>query len=100
MNGKKQLIIDIHTHIYPVALARRAMKVAGREHDDASKLPIRENLLDRMKEEDVFLSVIQPVVTKPANQTDVNRFAREVMRPNLLSFGGLHPDCDQCDRRD
>ena len=42
----------------------------------------------------MFLSVIQPVVTKPANQTDVNRFAREVMRPNLLSFGGLHPDCD------
>lgn len=91
---KNQLIIDIHTHIYPVALARRAMKVSGRENDGVSKLPIKENLLARMQEENVALSVNLPVVTKPANQTDVNRFAREVMRPNLLSFGGLHPDCE------
>lgn len=91
---KNQLIIDIHTHIYPVVLARRAMKVSGRENDDVSKLPIKENLLARMQEENVALSVNLPVVTKPANQTDVNRFAREVMRPNLLSFGGLHPDCE------
>ena len=38
-------IIDIHTHIYPVALARRAMEVTGHENDDFKKLPIRENLL-------------------------------------------------------
>lgn len=87
-------IIDLHTHIYPAMLARRAMKVAGREHDDYEKLPVKENLLKRMEEERVALSVVLPVVTKPANGTDVNRFAREVMRPGLISFGGLHPDCD------
>ena len=38
-------IIDIHTHIYPVALARRAMEVTGQEHDDFKNLPIRENRL-------------------------------------------------------
>ena len=38
-------IIDIHTHIYPVALARRAMEVTRHENDDFKKLPIRENLL-------------------------------------------------------
>ena len=43
-------IIDIHTHIYPVALARRAMEVTGHENDDFKKLPIRENLLARMRE--------------------------------------------------
>lgn len=43
-------IIDIHTHIYPVALARRAMEVTGHENDDFKKLPIRENLLARMQE--------------------------------------------------
>lgn len=87
-------IIDLHTHIYPATLARRAMKVAGREHDDYEKLPVKENLLKRMEEEHVAVSVVLPVVTKPANAADVNRFAREIMRPNLISFGGLHPDCD------
>lgn len=87
-------IIDFHTHIYPVALARRAMEVIGREHDEYEKLPVKENLLNRMREEEIALSVVHHVVTKPATQTDVNRFAREIVRPNLLSFGGLHPDCE------
>lgn len=33
------------------------------------------------------------VVSRPETQTDVNRFAREIVRTNLISFGGLHPDC-------
>lgn len=89
-----EMIIDMHTHIYPVALARRAMEVVGREKDDYDRLPVRENLLNRMKEEGITLSVVHHVVTKPVNQTDVNRFAREIVRSNLLSFGGLHPDCE------
>ena len=64
-------IIDIHTHIYPVALARRAMEVTGHENDDFKKLPIRENLLARMREAGVDLSVNLPVVSKPQNQGEV-----------------------------
>lgn len=87
-------IIDIHTHIYPVTLARRAMRWSNLGPDDYDKLPLRENLLARMREENVAVSVVQHVVTKPATQTDVNRFARESRRTNLIPFGGLHPDCD------
>jgi len=90
----KKRIIDFHTHIYPAVLARRAMEVAGRENDDYSKLPVKENLLRRMEEEQVAISVVQPVVSKPATQRDVNRFAKEIERPNLIPFGGLHPDCE------
>lgn len=90
----EQRIIDIHTHIYPATLARRAMEVAGREHDAYEKLPVKENLLERMQEEQVALSAVLHVVTKPATQTDVNRFARESSRSNLIPFGGLHPDCE------
>ena len=46
-------IIDFHTHIYPVALARRAMEVVRREGDPYDSLPIRENLLRRMEEADI-----------------------------------------------
>lgn len=86
-------IIDIHTHIYPATLARRAMEVAGREHDAYEKLPLKENLLARMQENHIKLSVVQHVVTKPSTQTDVNRFASESLRKGLMAFGGLHPDC-------
>lgn len=89
-----QKIIDFHTHIYPTTLARRAMAVAGRENDAYEKLPVKANLLKRMEEEEISLSVVHHVTTKPATQTDVNRFANEIMRPNILSFGGLHPDCE------
>lgn len=89
-----QSIIDIHTHIYPASLARRALKVAGRENDSCEKLPVKENLLARMKEAGVSLSVVQHVVSKPKTQTDVNRFAVESLRTGLLAFGGLHPDCE------
>lgn len=81
-------IIDIHTHIYPVALARRAMEVTGHENDDFKKLPIRENLLARMQEAGVDISVNLPVVSKPQNQAEVNRFAKEAARKNIIPFGG------------
>jgi len=87
-------IIDMHVHIYPTTLARRAMAVAGREHDDFEKLPVKENLWKRMDEENIALSVVQHVTSKPATQTDVNRFAGEIVRNNVISFGGLHPDCE------
>ena len=87
-------IIDIHTHIYPVALARRAMEVTRHENDDFKKLPIRENLLARMQEAGVDISVNLPVVSKPQNQGEVNRFAKEAARKNIIPFGGLHPDCE------
>lgn len=89
----EERIIDIHTHIYPATLARRAMEVAGREHDSYEKLPLKENLLARMKESNVSLSAVLHVVTKPKTQTDVNRFAAESVRRGLIAFGGLHPDC-------
>ena len=69
------------------------MEVVRREGDPYDSLPIRENLLRRMEEADISLSVVQPVVSRPETQTDVNRFAREIVRTNLISFGGLHPDC-------
>ena len=65
----------------------------GNNGDPYDSLPIRENLLRRMEEADISLSVVQPVVSRPETQTDVNRFAREIVRTNLISFGGLHPDC-------
>ncbi len=87
-------IIDFHTHIYPSVLARRAMAVVEREQDDYEKLPVKENLWKRMEAENIAYSVVQHVVSKPATQTDVNRFAAEVVRTNVLSFGGLHPECE------
>lgn len=40
------------------------MEVTGHENDDFKKLPIRENLLARMREAGVDLSVNLPVVSE------------------------------------
>ena len=64
-------IKESREHIYPVALARRAMEVTGHENDDFKKLPIRENLLARMREAGVDLPVNLPVVSKPQNYFEV-----------------------------
>ena len=84
-------IIDIHTHIYPVALARRAMEVTRHENDDFKKLPIRENLLARMQEAGVDISVNLPVVSKPQNQAEVNRFAKGIGKEEYYPIRGTSP---------
>jgi predicted TIM-barrel fold metal-dependent hydrolase len=53
-----------------------------------------------MREAGVALSVTLPVLTSPAQFESVTRFAAELNRlyekksPRLLSFGGIHPDCE------
>lgn len=69
------------------------MKVAGREHDAFEKLPVLENLLAGMKREGIAVSAVLHVASRPDTQTDVNRFASESRRTNLIPFGAFHPDC-------
>lgn len=59
-------------------------KSPDQEHDDFKNLPIRENLLTRMQDAGVTLSVNLPVVSKPQNQAEVNRFAKESARKNII----------------
>ena len=47
------------------------------------------------------MSVIMPVATKPSQMESINAYAKEIcdMYPDkLISFGGIHPDCEDYKR--
>jgi len=90
------MVVDFHTHIFPDKIAARSI-----EHlENASGITAATNgtlqgLLDSMEKNNVDLSIILPVVTKPSQFESVNHFAAEVndkYKDKLISFGGIHPD--------
>ena len=92
------MVIDFHTHIFPDKIAARSI-----EHlENASGITAAtdgtlKGLLDSMERNEVDLSVILPVVTKPSQFESVNLFAAEVnqkYKGKLISFGGIHPDSE------
>lgn len=97
------MIIDFHTHIFPDAIAAKSIasleKAAGIQASTDGTL---SGLLRSMENSGVDLSVILPVVTNPSQFDTINRFAAKVNETyagKLLSFGGIHPDCENYKER-
>ncbi len=92
------MVIDFHTHIFPDAIAPRTIAMlAEKAGVCAASDGTLKGLLGAMERTGVDLSVVMPVVTKPAQFDTVNAFAAEVNEQyagRLLSFGGIHPDCE------
>lgn len=91
------MIIDIHTHTFPPALANRALRTLS--HNARARYYLsgtEDGLRASMKKAGIALSVIQPVVTAARQTETINRCAVEINRgtlqTGLLSFGGIHPD--------
>ena len=92
------MVIDFHTHIFPDKIAPRT--IAALEEKAGIKAATDgtlNGLLDSMDRSGVDMSVILPVVTKPSQFDSINAFAKcvnEQYAGRLLSFGGIHPDCE------
>lgn len=92
------MIIDFHTHIFPDAIAEKS--ITGLEavcHIKPSTDGTQLGLIASMDWVGIDISVILPVVTKPSQFESVNRFAAQINEHHgdrLLSFGGIHPDCE------
>ena len=92
------MIIDFHTHIFPEKIAGKTIesleKLSG---ITASTNGTLEGLLASMEHTGVDMSVIMPVATKPSQMESINIYAKEICEKypgKLISFGGIHPDCD------
>lgn len=89
-------IIDLHVHIYPDKIARRASASIGDFYDT----PVRhdgsiDTLLSLMQAAGVSLSVVHSVAVTPERVTTVNDFiARSAAEhpDKLVGFATLHPD--------
>lgn len=92
------MIIDFHTHIFPDSIAPKTIPVLEKRSGiRPSTNGMAEGLAASMENADVVLSVVMPVVTKPSQFDSINAFAGDVNEKyagRLLSFGGIHPDCE------
>lgn len=88
-------IIDFHTHIFPDRIAGRTMEILAEKcrevpHTDGTTTA----LLESMKKAEITRSVILPVMTSPSQFASIHAFATEMNCDSLISFGGIHPDCE------
>ena len=95
------MIIDFHTHIFPDKIAERTVKILA----ERGSLPPYNNgtasgLACEMERAGVDISVSLPVLTSPEQFDSVNRYAISVNRAfsdtsrRIISFGGIHPACE------
>lgn len=86
-------VIDIHTHVFPPAVAKRAL---GGLIDRAKVTPYydgtAEGLLALMDRSGVDVSVLCPVATNAGQVESINTFSASLASRRLVPFGGMHPD--------
>lgn len=85
-------VIDFHTHIFPDALADRAIDaiLQGREFHKFSDATL-SGLIRNMDEQGIDVSVIQPIITKPSQLEATNKWAVSVSGERIIPFGGVYP---------
>lgn len=96
------MIIDIHTHTFPKAIATRAMATLSKN----AKIPSKTDgtikaLYSSMKKNNIDYSVLLPIVTKPSQLKTINEGAISINESyhnkGIISFGSIHPENDNYD---
>lgn len=91
------MIIDFHTHIFPDAIAERAVNSLADNIDHLYE-PVTNGtagaLLSRMDEWGVDKSVILPVVTKESQVKSTNEWAAQTSSDRIIAFGGIFPHAE------
>lgn len=92
------MIIDAHCHIYPDAIAERAVAGIGNFYDMPLLYDGTESTLKKVHDEaGVTQGVIFSVATKPSQTAGINRFIAERAEASggrYVGLGTVHPDSD------
>ena len=83
------MIIDFHTHIFPDALAARAMSALKPVHDLTLK-----GLIAAMDRFGVDKSVVMPVSTKPSQSIKNLIWGESIRSDRIIPFAGIFPDAE------
>ncbi len=91
------MIIDFHTHVFPDRIAEKTINHLS----SLCKCPPFTNgtvlgLEKQIENAKIDLAIALPVITNPSQFDSVNRFAKEIndKKGKILSFGGIHPLCE------
>lgn len=88
------MVIDFHTHIFPEALAPRAVGALEQSSNTRAALGgTRGELIGSMAKNGITYSVNMPIASRPGQTRSINRFAIEEVngKDGLFSFGAIHP---------
>ncbi len=91
------MIVDFHTHVFPDKIAEKTVaflaNLSGLTPYSNGTVTGLEGALQRAETD---LAVALPVVTNPSQFDSINRFAAALneQKGNILSFGGIHPACE------
>jgi predicted TIM-barrel fold metal-dependent hydrolase len=87
------VIVDIHAHVFPDALASGAIAALEKQGDTtATHEGTVAGMLASMDRAGIDVSVIQPVSTKPSQVRGINDWAASLASERVVPFGGMHPD--------
>lgn len=94
------MIIDFHTHIFPEKIAKSTIEILTEKggvppfSDGTAK-----GLVESLDKAGVDFAVTLPVLTNPKSFDSVNRYAKEIndTSKRLISFGAIHPLCEDID---
>ncbi|MBQ8177571.1 MAG: amidohydrolase family protein [Clostridia bacterium] len=90
------MVIDFHTHIFPDKLAPRAYEVLSINAKAAGYKPIHKltkaELIAKMDESGVDLSVVCPVATKPTQSEKNLEWGVSINDDRIVTIAGLFPD--------
>ncbi len=100
------MIIDFHTHVFPDRIAEKTINLLSKNggippFSDGTVSGLRQ----KMREAGTDISVTLPVMTSPTQFDSINNFAKEINEtfvnesPRLISFAGIHPDCEDIDKK-
>ena len=93
------MIIDFHTHFFPDRIAEKTVDLLSAK----ASIPFYSNgtstmLLEKMQEAGVSIAINLPVLTNPASFGSLNGYALGINEgfngKGIISFAGIHPDCD------
>lgn len=95
------MIIDFHTHIFPEKIAKATIdnlekRSNGHAYTDGTDI----SLLKNMENGGVDIAISLPVLTKPTQFDSVTKYAISINEKyadkgrRIISFGGMHPECE------
>lgn len=88
-------IIDFHTHVFPEAIAQKAVAQVGNHyHIQMHGKGIVEDLLESAERSGIDYLVICSTATKASQVRNINDWVASKAGGKLIGFGTLHPDMD------
>ncbi len=98
------MVIDFHAHAFPEKIAAKTIAILSEKSNAVSHTDgTVEGLYTQLKNSRADIGVALPVVTNPKQFDSINRFALSInerfgeSEPSIISFGGIHPACEDID---